>query len=149
MTKKVKIAFSILVLMVLFSFTACTDKEAKDKWQDNFSYTVERIEQSQFDDADAELEALLNGTFVFAHRDFVVTNKTDKAFKNVYLEFLVVVLNDENFYFKAPIGNISPHQVYTESVLDTRVEIEMRERNIDPNQWWSIAISNITYEEIK
>lgn len=143
--------FCIIAVLALglFAMAGCTDKTKKEIWQDFFSYESERVEESHFDDPNEELDAILDGTFVYAHRDFIVTNNSDLAFKNVYFTFLVVSLEADDFTFEVFIGDFAPHQTRIESLLDTRVELEMTERNIPTDQWWTIAISDIRYTKVE
>lgn len=117
---------ALLLILVLCCFTGCTDTPPERTWRDDFTVKCKHIEKSQFDDPMDAIEALNNGTFIFEHDEYTITNNTNYVFRNVKAVFYVDLIGLEPFEFTEWIGIIKQGEskIVSVSIDETLIRVE-------------------------
>lgn len=121
MKKIIAFLFSILCL---FSFVGCKNDTAEQRdWRKDFQVSCTHIDESKFDNPADKACALIDGTFVFEHDEYEITNKTNYVAEQVYLVFYVDSVGVEPFNFKQYVGTIKQGETKTEEITEAIVEM--------------------------
>lgn len=118
-----KVKLCILLALVILCLSGCAETERT--WEEDFTVQCRHIEESQFADPNAKLDALLNGTFVAEQDEYTVTNNTFNKMKSVKLIFRVEMSGYEPFEFEQHIGSMNPRASAVRSVTESWVMMEM------------------------
>ena len=118
-----KVKLCILLTLVILCLSGCAEPERT--WEEDFTVQCRHIEESQFDDPNAKLDALLNGTFVAEHDEYTITNNTFDKMNSVKLIFKVDMSGYEPFEFEQHIGTMNPRASVVRSVTESWVMMEM------------------------
>lgn len=146
--KRSKILLIILATLCIFVLSACTVDKETVKWEDYFEVTYKRIAESQFDDPAEKLNALLNGTYVFAHDEYTIKNKTNNVLNSVYVVFKVKPAIDEVFEFRKIIGNTGKLRQGESDIVelsDEYIQIELKEKNYSTDQSFEVELVRIEF----
>lgn len=116
---------AILLVFVILCLSGCSEPEPERTWRDDFTVQCRHIEESQFDDPNAKLDALLNGTFVAEQDEYTITNKTNYVMNAVKLIYYVDMPGYEPFEFEQYIGTMKQGESVVKSVTESWITIEL------------------------
>ena len=120
-----KVKICILLTLVIFCLSGCSESEIERTWRDDFTVQCRHIEKSQFDDPKDAIDAVLDGTFVYEQDEYTITNDTNYVMTSVKLIFRVDMPGYEPFEFDQYIGTMKQGESKVESIYDTTVLHEM------------------------
>lgn len=116
---------AILFVLVILYLSGCSGSEPERTWRDDFTVQCRHIEESQFDDPNAKLDALLNGTYIPEQDEYTITNNTNYVMESVKLIFLVDFTGYEPFQSEIYIGTMKQGETVVRSLTQSWIEIDM------------------------
>lgn len=155
---------SLFILLLCFSCLLCSCSKSNGEtdlamlnWEDYFTCTSQYFEADSYNGD--PVDYMLNAKP--ARYEFIFTNKSTNALKNVYVFFLVVPQNGEAFeYFYRTqsekelfklhdgeyLGNLKPKEQKTATIRDWEIEDALSERNQNKSQNFIVKVSRIEFE---
>lgn len=143
---KRKLFTAVLIVLSFFTLAGCTDKTEELTWKDLFQVTYTRIEESKFDNVYDELDALLNGTYVFPAHEYKITNTTNDVLKNCRAIFQVSLPYGDSFEYDSWIGTLQQGETKVRTESDTGVELEIEAAGYEVTDDWELELLRIEYE---
>lgn len=116
---------AILLVFVILCLSGCSEPEPERTWRDDFTVQCRHIEESKFDDPNAKLDAILNGTYIPEQDEYTITNNTNYVMESVKLIFHVDFTGYEPFQSEIYIGTMKQGETVVRSLTQSWIELDM------------------------
>lgn len=144
---KRKLFAVVLIVLSFFTLAGCTDETEELSWKDLFQVTYTRIEESEFDNVYDELDALLNGTYVFPAHEYEIKNITNDVLRNCRAVFQVTFrYSDDSFEYDWSVGTLQQGETKVLNQTDGLIELKIEEAGYDKTKTWEHELIKIEYE---